>query len=194
MNPITLIFCSWLSTETFSDGSISQLGRMASDGERGLHMLYFSVPIFSFLPYSSVVPAQMQVWKETEELIWVWPHWNKQLNCPWFSWCSSAWFSLSFKVLGTSVNQIPGTTSWGALSWWWVEEHSAADSHWEMSLCDLLGTSEQQQEGWDKGAGEHPTWCGHSGVLHPPPVAEQGLKSYSACVCGSCSGLKGFVW
>lgn len=46
MNPITLIFYSWLSPETFSDGSISQLGRMALYVKRGLHMLYFSVPIF----------------------------------------------------------------------------------------------------------------------------------------------------
>lgn len=172
MNHTTLTFCSRLFSETFSDGSISWLGRMALYGERGLHMLYFSVPIFSFFPYSSVVPAQMQVWKEMEELIWILPHWNQQQNCPWFTWCSSAWFSLSSKELGTCVNQMPGTR----------REHSAADNPWGVKLFDSLGSSGQQQEGWDKGTGEHPAWSGHSGVLHPPSLAEQGLKGF-LCLC-----------
>lgn len=118
-----------------------------------------------------MAPAQIQVWKEMEELIWVWPCWNQQQNCPWFTWCSSAWFTLSSKVLGTSVNQIPG-----------IEEHSAGDSHWEVRLYDSLGSSGQQQQRWDRGTSQHPAWSCHSGVLHPPPVTEQGLEGYSVSV------------
>lgn len=184
MNPITLIFCSWLSIDTFSNGSISQLGRMAFHGERRLHMLHFSVPIFSFLPYSSVVPAQMQVWKEMQELIWVWTCWNQQQNCPWFTRCSSAWFVFQsawyFFISDPRHHELRSTQLVPASEKWAC-----------MTRLALLGSSRKD------GIRAHlqsassmlwPQWCPSSSSCNR--ARAEGLL----CVCDSCSGLKCNVW